>query len=352
MSSPPVVLIVTNLDEVNIASVVSHLEQHGVEWFRFNTESFPLAASIQWNLNDADAWAHVTTAAGTLDTRDVRAVWYRRPVPPVIPSDLATHEAHLVETECKALLSGLIRSINAKWLNNPISEELASDKLRQLLIARELGLSTPRTLVTNDPVRARHFYEECEGRVLFKTVSGGAWIRNSHASQLIKAYGQHLSLPPAMPTSPSDTGYFIFSELLTSDRLEHLENIRMSPVMFQEFIDKSFDIRVTIVGDELFACRIHSQTYDTTSVDFRRFVNAPEQTPLHELTSLPLDIEQKLRLLMDRIGLIFGCIDLIVDGAGRHLFLEVNPAGQWAWIEHHTKAPISHAIANELSCTE
>jgi glutathione synthase/RimK-type ligase-like ATP-grasp enzyme len=234
-------------------------------------------------------------------------------------------------------------------MNKPAAEDVATDKLYQLQLASSLKFPVPRTLVTNDPIRAREFFDECEERVLFKAVSGGAWMRHTHSDEIVQAYGPRLAGQPATPMPDAPAAVFIFSEILTKDRLSLLDHVRFAPVTFQEFIDKRFDIRITMIGDALFACKIFSQEWRTTRVDFRRFVNAPDSTPRHEPCTLPPDVESRVRSLMERLDLSFGCIDLIVDSDDRYVFLEVNPAGQWGWIQQLTGMPISEAIVDELA---
>ncbi|MBX9787524.1 MAG: hypothetical protein K2Y37_01285 [Pirellulales bacterium] len=346
---PPTVLIVTNLAEQNVNQLIPHLERRGLRWFRLNTEAFPLATAIQWNIAGKEVWASLETAVGEVDTRYIKAVWYRRPVPPVSAAGLTETESHFADTECRALLTGLISTLHSPWMNDPAAEDRATDKLYQLTVASSLHLAVPRTLVTNDPTHAREFFDECDEQVLFKTVSGGAWLHNSNADELVRAYGPRLVRQPAIPQDDTRPSLFLFSQLLTRDRLPLLDHIQIAPVMFQQFIKKRCDVRITIVGDAIFACRILSQERPSTRVDFRRFVNVPTETPHHQPFTLPPQIERSLRALMRRLGLRFGCIDMIVTEDDRYVFLEVNAAGQWGWIEQLTGMQISEAIADELA---
>jgi glutathione synthase/RimK-type ligase-like ATP-grasp enzyme len=51
---------------------------------------------------------------------------------------------------------------------------------------------------------------------------------------------------------------------------------------------------------------------------------------------------------MRRLGLAYGAIDLIETPEGGHVFLEVNPGGEWGMLEHDLGLPISEAIADAL----
>jgi glutathione synthase/RimK-type ligase-like ATP-grasp enzyme len=125
------------------------------------------------------------------------------------------------------------------------------------------------------------------------------------------------------------------------------EEIAVSPHLFQAQIFKAADVRVTIVDERVFACRILSQTSEDTRVDFRRFRNF---VPAHLLIDLPSRLERALIALVQRLGLRYGAVDLVEDVEGSYWFLEVNPNGQWGWIEQLTGAPISSVLADALDC--
>lgn len=118
------------------------------------------------------------------------------------------------------------------------------------------------------------------------------------------------------------------------------------PVIIQSYIQKEFELRVTVVKDKVFACAIYSQSSERTREDWRRY-DIPN-TP-HKIYKLPKQIEQKCVDIVKKLGLEFGCIDMIVTPGGEFIFLEINPNGQWLWIEHLTGLPIGDAISEELT---
>jgi glutathione synthase/RimK-type ligase-like ATP-grasp enzyme len=62
---------------------------------------------------------------------------------------------------------------------------------------------------------------------------------------------------------------------------------------------------------------------------------------------MPENVLVGVRRLMRSLGLVFGALDFVVTDEGHH-FLEINPNGQWGWIENETGQPISRAIADAL----
>ncbi len=102
-------------------------------------------------------------------------------------------------------------------------------------------------------------------------------------------------------------------------------------------------MRVTIVGDRIFAAAIHSQE-TSYKVDFRMDMANATVEPV----DLPTRVEKKLHALMRRLGLVYGAIDMRLTPSGEHVFLEINPAGQWLFVEQHTRQPIAAEMARLL----
>ena len=114
--------------------------------------------------------------------------------------------------------------------------------------------------------------------------------------------------------------------------------------IYQEYINKISDIRVTIIGDKIFSCEmIYPPGYSNYS-DWRII---PEEL-IHKEIQLPKSICSKLLEFNKKMNIDFGAIDLIKTSSDEYYFLESNVNGQWLWIERFTKLPISNAIADHL----
>ena len=114
------------------------------------------------------------------------------------------------------------------------------------------------------------------------------------------------------------------------------------PSIVQRNIKKEYEIRVTVVNEAVFAAKVDSQSNADTKYDWRR------KKLKFECYDLPESISSKCISLVKRLNLKFGAIDLIKDKSGQYIFLEINPNGQWAWIEMDTGLLISDAIIKEL----
>lgn len=249
-----------------------------------------------------------------LDLAEVGAVWWRRPRMPRISPDVADEGHRLFALgEAHEALTGTWHALDVFWVNDPARDEIAHRKVLQLSVAQDVGLRIPRTLITNDPDEARRFVDARGYRdVIYKAFS--ATEREWRETRLLRA-----------------------------EELEQLDDVRYAPVIFQEYVAAVCDLRVTVVGDEVHAAAIHSQE-TAYPVDFRMdMANARI-----EAAELPDAVTELLQALMARLGLVYGAIDMRRTPDGRYVFLEINPAGQWLFVEQRTGQPIAAAMARLL----
>lgn len=190
----------------------------------------------------------------------------------------------------------------------------------QLRLAARVGLKTPATLVTNQREELIEFYHKHEGNIIAK--------------------------PFYRTFVESDTGYdTILTSKVSRDDLKKNNGLELTPVIFQEYIEKMYELRVTCVGDNVFAAKIDSQASEKTRVDWR---NYDFEKVRHTAYDLPVHIKDRCLDLSKELGLKYGAMDFIVTPNNEYVFLENNPNGQWLWIENLTDLPISLSIANEI----
>jgi glutathione synthase/RimK-type ligase-like ATP-grasp enzyme len=125
--------------------------------------------------------------------------------------------------------------------------------------------------------------------------------------------------------------------------MEFRSKIGHMPTLIQEFVPKECELRITCVGEEVFACRIAARNSDVTADDYR-FDTANLE---HEPVERP-DLVGRMHSYMRSFDLNFGCFDFIVTKSGETIFLEMNPNGQWKWVQDLTGQPIGQAIAMQL----
>lgn len=318
------ILIVTSSDEPNVRRVVDYLPQERV--FRIDTDTL-LGESFSFQ---TDGWPprwKLAVGGETISCEEIGAVWYRRPASPKASPELSKEHRLFAENEAQRFLRSLWSTLPRSgilWMNHPsVLHEIEFNKPYQAQAAQRVGLPVPETLITNDPRSAEEFFERCGGEVAVKTFGGYALTNEEGYPQTI------------------------YTNRVSREILErHRQEIGYAPVMFQSYIPKRVELRITAVGKQLFSCAIHSQDSERTKDDWRRY---DFNKVLHESYQLPPDIQRRLLDLLDELDITFGAIDMILTPEGEHVFLEVNPSGQWGWIERLTGMPITRAIAETLA---
>ena len=309
------ILLVTNKRDITTDFVVLELERRGMPFVRLNSEDLPHAA-VRFTPASGGEFALGDQAVAL---HEVTAGYYRRPGTPGVPNDAgdaATRD--YIGNEWSAVLRSLWNALEGRWLNSPFAILRAEDKPRQLSEALKLGFAIPETLVSNDFERAQAF------------VAQGGAIGKPLRHALVER---------------GATGEVLFTSRLAALGQEDRPAVAAAPVIYQREIAKACDLRVTVIGERLFATAIHSQADNETEVDWRR---GSRVDLVHELVELPEDLAARCLELTRALDLRFGAIDLIRDSAGAYWFLEINPNGQWAWIERRTGAPLSAAIVDAL----
>jgi glutathione synthase/RimK-type ligase-like ATP-grasp enzyme len=312
------ILIISFPGDPHAERVLGHLRTAGQAVELLDLADLPTRATITLDYSSATApRLHLGRGAnGTgLDLDGTSAVWWRRPQTADV-SSITDHDVQLFTAgEWHEAISGLWQLLDrARWMNDPVRDDVASRKALQLRLAAEAGLRIPRTLMTSDPERARAFIDrEGLGHTIFKTFSC------THA-------------------------VWRETRLLREEDLEKLDAVRLAPVIFQEYVPADVDLRVTVVGERVFAAAIHSQTTDYP-VDFRMSLGQAACAA----ADLPPEVDERIRRLMDRLGLVYGAIDMRRTPTGEHVFLEVNTAGEFLFVEERTGQPISQAIAAWLA---
>jgi hypothetical protein len=226
--------------------------------------------------------------------------------------------ANFIERQFRELRKSLWTLMSDKrWIDDPWKIQRAEGKIFQLASASSVGLDIPDTVVTSDPEEVKRFYIDHHGKIVSKIV---------------------------IPAPILD--HVIYTNLVTEKQMEGIDSVRMCPSIFQEEVLKSYELRITVVGDKLLTARIDSQQDEETRIDWRKKPTLNDHAVSFSPCSLPDDITQKIFLFMGKMGLRFGCIDMIVTTDNRHVFLEINPNGQWYFVQQKTSMDIATAIVD------
>ncbi len=287
----------------------------------------PATAAVRYGA-DGLTLARWRDGADPVDLTDLTSLWWRRPGRPT--SALADPVAAAFATsESSDFLDDLAGLDLVPQLPGPRDAvRLASRKARQLARAAALGFEIPPTTITNDPDELLDF------------------AADHGALRLVSKQAGFTEL--AVPAGAVDNvdAWVRYTERITPRDLAHAEALRHCPMILQAEVPKRLELRVTVVGDRVLAVAIHSQENPRTSLDWRRY---DDRATRHERVELPDDVAERCRAWCRLEGLRYAAFDLVLTPDGRHVFIEVNPNGQYLWLEDLTGVPISAAIADELS---
>ncbi|MGW2631683.1 ATP-grasp ribosomal peptide maturase [Streptomyces chattanoogensis] len=317
MSDAEPVAVVTEVDDVTADMVITELNKHGVPVVRFDPSDIGDRLSLSARFGASTAGP--ATPSGTLRTpsrattlEGVRAMYWRRPTWPHF-DHLDAPCARYAEAQVRHGLGGTLYALpNCRYVNHPLSNRAAEHKPLQLAVAQRLGLAVPPTLISNDLVTIREFISE-HAPVIFKTLRWTPYRRND------------------------GVGLTTWTEPVTADEVD--ERVTVTPHLFQAQVPKVADVRVVVVGPKVFAVRI-----DSDLLDWRADYSALTYTPM----PLPSEVERALTAHLDHFGLASGSYDLCITRDGDLHWLELNPNGQWGWLEDETGLPIAAAFADLL----
>lgn len=321
------ILVITHKRDMHGAHILDLLRSRGEAALALDYETYPQQLEISsYSGSHGEKLLFRFPDGTTVDSSDVKSVLNRRQGEIGIPGDLSDPRiADYIVRESRHFLDALPQMLPCFWLSNPDMVRIASRKPYQLMMARRLGFLTPSTITTNSPTETEKFVTATPHDIACKALwTPGITVEREEGEVGITLYTRRLK--------PSDV-------------VGSISNVKNCPMIFQEYIEKAFELRITVVGKQLFACAIHSQKSERAREDWRRYDLA--NTP-HEQYELPTDLRERCIQLVAALGLHFGCVDMIVTPTGDYIFLEVNPNGQWLWIEHIAKMPISEAIVELL----
>lgn len=317
-----VVLLITHRDDYfTVDRVAEALLKRGVQPFRLDTDKFPMTVKLQTYFSNFESHHRLEYGDRSFNTEQVQAVWLRRIWKPELSKELAPKFHTTCTRESIAVLDGFWDSLRkACWVDDLQRVKAAENKLRQLRVAAEVGLTIPQTLITNDPKQAREFFQQVKGKMVAK---------------LLKP----------LSYSMAGSSFFMYTSAVKEEDLMNAETLRYCPMVFQEQIPKQQELRAVYVNGNLFVGALDASGYAASTQDWRL---AKQDNCRWKTYQLSDEIIRRLDEFMRRFGLTFGAFDFIVTPSGEHVFLEINPTGEWGMLEQDLNYPISDAIADAL----
>lgn len=314
--SLPKILILSAADDLHTEAVSNILTQNGY--------GDPVVLDLALLPKDIDIY-HDNQASVfegeniEINLRDIVSIWWRRPQRYRIPSEVCANDlVDFCYINTQQAVEAMLINCGKPIVNDPFATRKADHKLYQLSVARKCQLQIPETLVTTDPCKARDFISQM-------------WITGRQVvTKCIQRSKFHYA-----PT-----------RLVTQDDMELLRTLKFAPAILQERVVDAIELRITIVGNNIFAASCKSYK-EEAQVDIR--LDTCQDIARY---TLPEGVQRSLLDLMSRLQLTYAAIDMFFKPPNDFFFIEINPSGQYLYIEIPTLFPISHSIAQHLTARE
>lgn len=316
------ILIFTRAEDATCEPVVQRLASRGARFLKLDAADLQRRWWVKTTFSSAAARAVIEHDGDSTDLAEIHAVLWRRPGRPEAPPLADARLAGYLGAEAREYLAAVLGMIDAFWLPARPHHLVAMQyKPPQLALAQRLGFEVPATLVPTCADDVLAFWEAHGGRIVCKQL-GPTAFHEAYASELVR-----------------------YTEPMSRRQLAHAGSVARCPVILQAYVDKRVELRVTVVGERVFAAEIASQDSNHTRTDWRKYDNHATPYRAHRLSA---EVAARCVEMVARLGLTYGAIDLILTEDDRCVFLELNPAGEYGFVEARAGLPISEAIADLL----
>jgi ATP-grasp ribosomal peptide maturase len=317
-----VLILAAELDP-SADQMVRALNDRGAHVHRIDTAWFPSQVDLEARLRNGRWEGILRSPHGTIALEDIESVWYRSPTAFRFPSGLIAAEKQHARVEAKLGFGGVLLTLPARWVNRPDLAVTACYKPMQLTSASHAGLTVADTLIANTAEAVSSFV------TTHNIEADGVVTKMFGANSIVEHRQRHVA----------------FTRAVTRRDTADLTGIQTTAHLFQANIPKGYDVRVVVIGEHLFGFAIHALT-EASRQDFRRDYRALR----YERIDIPEYVANGIGKMMNLLGLLYAAIDFVVDVEGCWVFIgDINPGGQYGWLEDATGAPLTTSLADLLT---
>lgn len=296
------ILIITGSHDLTADYLI---EKYGANlFFRLNTDRFS-----GYTITVNDAGFSIGSPESVIMDETCSSILYRKPLLEDLSSAIDEKYQNFAHVEAFSLIDGIVESFDGPCLSKPSVMRRANNKILQLHLARKFGFKLPSSVITN----SKEQIETVEGE-----------------TKIVK--------PLAIGVINDKSGKEYVQTNLYDPDVNH-DLLRYAPAYFQSYIEKDYELRITMIGDSCHAIRIDS----SDKIDWRK--------PDNDVSYRPFEIDDELKSqcfnFMKHLDMSFGCFDFIAKN-GKYYFLEMNANGQWAWLDEVAGFSISNSLMNYL----
>lgn len=300
------VLVITSSIDQTVDYVILKYS-HIANFYRVNVDQFDqyvfyICNDHGWRIRSA-SWDK------EMSQNEFHSIYYRKPQFPHL-DEFEPEYRGMICQDILTIINGIADSFDGIVLSKPNILRKSENKVYQLLYAQKNDLILPKSFIGN-------CIKDADGSICdFKTIIKPLSVGKVYRKNQCEIY---------------QTSYF--------DRYE--ENISLTPIYLQKYIEKLYEVRLTIINNICFPIKIVSEN----QLDWRKGYDKNQ----YSIVDVPNEILNSCKKMLYDFNLKFGAFDFIVDRKGNWIFLEVNPNGQWLWLERALNLKMSEEIVNYLT---
>jgi ATP-grasp ribosomal peptide maturase len=313
------VLVLAREFDSTADAVITALAERGVPVFRTDLAAFPTELWLDARLRAGRWTGRLWNTHHSVALEEIRSIWNRGPRTYRFPDWLTAAEQEFCYREAKLGVGGVLAALDVLWANHPNRCADAIFKPYQWKTAAEVGLTVADTVITNDIESARRFVGDLPHETITKAL-GPSGITEDGQTQVA------------------------YTRRLTSEDLAGAAGAAATATTLQRFAPKAFEVRLTVIGEDMFPVAIHADTEDART-DWR----SDPAGLRYERVPVPETVADAVSRYMKRTGLVYAGLDFVVTPDNRWVMLEANTGPQMGWLEAATGAPITDAMATLLA---
>ncbi len=318
----PKVLILTKKIDIESDLLGIQFLKNGIDYIKITEEDIPLNFHLEFKIGKFNN-SLLRLGNRKFNPNEIKIVLFRYFDPKFLNYYPGVVSQMYFAQQWHQAFNCLPIAINALWINDPQRTFDSENRLNQLLAAQRLGFSIPETLITNEMEAANKFFKR---------------FRRSTVVKVLHHHEIYLN----------QRSYRFLTNNIEARHLSKFNTLTYAPVIFQKKIENDSEIRVTVVNDKTFSCKISTIKEKCNFSDLHKI---KEKELIFSEINLGKKMEKLCIKLNKKLGLLVSSIDFVQAQNGELYFLEINPIGDWNWIEKHTNLPITKSMfdfVNEL----
>jgi hypothetical protein len=317
------ILIITNSKDATADYFCQFLTLHDTPFFRFNTDEFLTQYRVDFIFKNGSSHFEIKNlnSNSVISSEQIYGVWYRRPVNPLVNiQDTSSENLKELGLEARLQYETIIRTLTKSlWVSDPDKLRYAEDRVVQLKAAKKIGFKVPETIISNSPETIEAFVNGFD-KVCIKALHLGTLDVNGALRMF-------------------------YTAILEKQDRDVIEKSSLFPLLLQQYIPKKREYRITVVGEDVIPVEVMAND-GQEMVDWR-IENGRKAT--FKLASLPESIIQMSRSIVAELGVRFASMDVVESNDGSFYFLDLNPNGQWAWLDQTINTTIAAHLCRLLS---